>query len=780
MFGNILTSVVAIDAKSMGNDQEKQYTLDLFLRELTKAYVGFQCQQDRGDTSTELLALNVKRASSAFVEEFSDYSRSLILPASQQSALGNITLSQSLVGSEGSTPLSPIKEIAESPLASSAAPAYDYSEFAEKFTESLLGDVGVKKTSAAPPDEAPPTEAPPIGGNLDNQASAPFSSVEAAIEPSAGVTSEPQAQPHTSTTGATSTREVVDNVDGLATNLTSSILSTSLQPSEVKPEGSVDKQPSSVTELAGSLSSSIIQSSLGASSEEKETKLSSSSPEVEPSKISALNFDAEAEAASIVADALTLSSSPLPADSSTSAVKTSKTFEQSNDSSAHPTAHPHEEDVVTSLADHLTKSMISDILSHPPASDVVLPSSLPSTTSPPLNRPAIFIQVERRGSIGVGDSPRSSRSSSLTGQSLTLHEYTDELVESSCREGLAIAMFQAQGQEGMSEEQPAAEREVEEKAVSSSLHLFVDSFVSTSIQGALRQTSIEISNDDNDQVQPESLNSDIRSSLVPGPRVLKQSPILTRHGLNLATGRRHPTSLGGNLGSDATGPSDDAPSSQNKLLLSTPSSSSRMSYAWSTASTRDEDSRPVSPTNLDRIALDLTQNVEEFSNLLSKIIVSEVIATLTRALGAQARSRDTANASLADESEEDEDVEMSNLPTTTKIDVFLSRLDQASPISEVDEEGDGSISFEAVDSGGDDVMGSQVTAVPYPSTWHKMRSTLLRPVATGNWGCGAFKGDPQLKSMLQWAATSAAGRPRMIYCTFGNAAVKQVCLSNIL
>ena len=748
----------------MSNDQEKQYTLDLFLRELTKAYVGFQCQQDRGDTSTELLALNVKRASSAFVEEFSDYGQPVIPPVSQQSALGNISLSQSLVGSEGSTPLSPIKEMAESPLATSAELAYDYGEFAQKFTESLLGDIGMKKRSAAPPEDAPPTKSSPMGRNLDNQASALSSSIlEAAIQPPAGVTSEPQAQLHTSTR-VTSARESTDSVDDLASALTSSILSTSLQPSDLRPEKSVDNQPSSVTELVGSLSSSIIQSSLGASSEEKETKLSLFSSEVEPNKISALDCVIDAEAKSIIADVLTLSSSTPPTHGSTSVPKVSQMFGQLSNSTACP---PGEDaDAVTSLADHLTNSMISEVLSHPPASDVVLASSLSSAASPPLNRPAIFIQVERRGSGGVGDSPRSSRSSSLTGQSLTLHEYTDELVESSCREGLTIAVFQAQGQEGMVEEPP-----VGEKATSSSLDSFFDSFVSTSIQGALRQTSIEISRADDDEDQPES---DVQPSLVSTPQVLKQSPILTRHGLTLASGRRHPTSLSGNLGGDAAGPSDDAPSFQNKLLLSTPSSSSRVSYAWSTASTRDEDSRPVSPTNLDRIALDLTQNVEEFSNLLSKIIVSEVISTLTGMLGPQTKSKD------ADESEEDErEMDVNNLPTTTKIDVFLSRLDQASPIPEADEGGDGGVSFEATNRG-EGVTGSEVADAPYPSMWHKMRSTLLRPVATGNWGCGAFKGDPQLKSMLQWAATSAAGRPMMIYCTFGNAAVKQVCLSNIL
>ena len=35
----------------------------------------------------------------------------------------------------------------------------------------------------------------------------------------------------------------------------------------------------------------------------------------------------------------------------------------------------------------------------------------------------------------------------------------------------------------------------------------------------------------------------------------------------------------------------------------------------------------------------------------------------------------------------------------------------------------------------------------------------LLPVATGNWGCGAFGGDPQLKALLQWLSASTARRP---------------------
>lgn len=47
------------------------------------------------------------------------------------------------------------------------------------------------------------------------------------------------------------------------------------------------------------------------------------------------------------------------------------------------------------------------------------------------------------------------------------------------------------------------------------------------------------------------------------------------------------------------------------------------------------------------------------------------------------------------------------------------------------------------------------------------------PVATGNWGCGAFRGDHALKAVIQWAAASAEGRA-VRYCTFGDAAVGEL------
>jgi poly(ADP-ribose) glycohydrolase len=45
-------------------------------------------------------------------------------------------------------------------------------------------------------------------------------------------------------------------------------------------------------------------------------------------------------------------------------------------------------------------------------------------------------------------------------------------------------------------------------------------------------------------------------------------------------------------------------------------------------------------------------------------------------------------------------------------------------------------------------------------------------IATGNWGCGVFGGDPELKSIIQWLACSRAGKT-MNYFPFDNARVLQ-------
>ncbi|PFH37805.1 poly(ADP-ribose) glycohydrolase [Besnoitia besnoiti] len=52
------------------------------------------------------------------------------------------------------------------------------------------------------------------------------------------------------------------------------------------------------------------------------------------------------------------------------------------------------------------------------------------------------------------------------------------------------------------------------------------------------------------------------------------------------------------------------------------------------------------------------------------------------------------------------------------------------------------------------------------STSQSPQTHTRRPFATGNWGCGVFKGDPQLKFLLQWLAASQAER-RLVYHAHG-------------
>ncbi|XP_021855614.2 poly(ADP-ribose) glycohydrolase 1 isoform X1 [Spinacia oleracea] len=47
-------------------------------------------------------------------------------------------------------------------------------------------------------------------------------------------------------------------------------------------------------------------------------------------------------------------------------------------------------------------------------------------------------------------------------------------------------------------------------------------------------------------------------------------------------------------------------------------------------------------------------------------------------------------------------------------------------------------------------------------------------IATGNWGCGAFGGDPQVKTVIQWLAASQALRPFVLYYTFEMEALRNL------
>ncbi|KAL3642199.1 hypothetical protein CASFOL_013014 [Castilleja foliolosa] len=47
-------------------------------------------------------------------------------------------------------------------------------------------------------------------------------------------------------------------------------------------------------------------------------------------------------------------------------------------------------------------------------------------------------------------------------------------------------------------------------------------------------------------------------------------------------------------------------------------------------------------------------------------------------------------------------------------------------------------------------------------------------VATGNWGCGAFGGDPEVKAVIQWLAASQSARAFVRYYTFGSEVLEKL------
>ena len=56
----------------------------------------------------------------------------------------------------------------------------------------------------------------------------------------------------------------------------------------------------------------------------------------------------------------------------------------------------------------------------------------------------------------------------------------------------------------------------------------------------------------------------------------------------------------------------------------------------------------------------------------------------------------------------------------------------------------------------------------------KMNMNIEKTISTGNWGCGAFGGNHELKFFEQWIAASYAGVKRLDYYTFGDKKMKNI------
>ena len=657
MFGNLLNSFVAIDSQSNPYQQRIQSPSDFILHDLNKIYIGFLCQQDRGDISTELIALSVKRGSLAFIAE--DYPECCIPfnSTSRNSALGNIDSENmgkltSQITSEltitvptpqespgVNTPLSPIPEISEvSHFSNSLAADIQRSGLAQ-----VLGD------PSSPEEKVEEFASRLVGSliNYDDQSGV-------VVDDSGDTTRPPDADSESS------------SVDALSSALTSSILKTSMEiSSNFSPLDPLPRVDSQYDTLARSIITDV---------------LSSSNLCPPPSNI----------------------------------IVTPQT-------AGEPTALTES---VSTMASSFSVNILSDALQtlgDSPSLDIAQGSA--GKSDPSLSdHPVIYIQTERRGSA---ESCRSSRSSSLTGQNITLHEFSDDLADEVLQEGLSVAQFTIQGQAGLDDR-------------GTNVLADNDNLASRSIDDGLLLAKAQQQSDE---------GSSCSSPILPR----KQPPSLSRQGLTLGNSlssspvnhKPHRSLSSEPSDGDLETPASSTNPTNSRLL--TPISS-RTGYAWSIASTRDEDSRPVSPTDMDKIGLSLSNDTDEFSAHFSKIVINHAICNVT-------------GETLSPRTFSSEEEAGQDLPKSSKIGIFLSTLGEAEP---------------PLDGTGTSMEAEEESSSVYNNNWYKMRKQLLRPIATGSGGSVPNEGDPQMKAMVQWMVASAVGRPRLFYYTAKQESVNQV------
>lgn len=200
----------------------------------------------------------------------------------------------------------------------------------------------------------------------------------------------------------------------------------------------------------------------------------------------------------------------------------------------------------------------------------------------------------------------------------------------------------------------------------------------------------------------------------------------------LATGRHSPSK--GTTKPSAT----RTPSGWNDCLMGlhlSANSRKTNSMIWSSAATVNEGSDPPSPSELASLCLDeASDSVSEFASDLTSVIVAEVVSSIVEP------TSDAMRFSM--------DASTSTRPLKGQTDV-------------------------------DYPDGSSSILDNFAPNWNNKRFNLLRPVTTSNWGGGAHNGDVQLKSMLQWMAISATGRPHMTYFTEGDQCMQKVyCLKS--
>lgn len=303
------------------------------------------------------------------------------------------------------------------------------------------------------------------------------------------------------------------------------------------------------------------------------------------------------------------------------------------------------------------------------------------------------LQVEEAGN----GSRRGSRSSDYTGQPLLPDEYTDSLVEEAIRFGLTAAVHEEQTREPViTVEVPQVSQPPDDNTVALASSLVATAFekAKETIVTSPKKTVLSMSSAGKTRHSPTKQRKTPKKS--PGKKV--------KHlGVSLTDGGGH---------------------------LAPPIS--RMSVSWSVASTRDDESVPTSPTELDQIALGMVSSIDEYSSLLADLIIKEVLTMNSTPQQLQLAEYGEGGLSF-------------------RVQTYLHSL--------------GEVSSYSLDP---DTAG----VPPFSPHCYNLRKPLLRAVATGH---NKERADPQLQAIIQWIAASLCGRPEMIYSTFKEESLKQVC-----
>eukprot|EP00826_Nyctotherus_ovalis_P063397 TRINITY_DN9297_c0_g1_i1.p1 TRINITY_DN9297_c0_g1~~TRINITY_DN9297_c0_g1_i1.p1 ORF type:complete len:171 (+),score=53.45 TRINITY_DN9297_c0_g1_i1:73-585(+) len=56
---------------------------------------------------------------------------------------------------------------------------------------------------------------------------------------------------------------------------------------------------------------------------------------------------------------------------------------------------------------------------------------------------------------------------------------------------------------------------------------------------------------------------------------------------------------------------------------------------------------------------------------------------------------------------------------------------------------------------------------------HQDKENVRKKIATGRWGCGAFKGNAQLKFIIQWLAAAESGK-ELVFHTYGDSSLDNI------